>query len=782
MAVAIEVTDLSKQFRLYNEKYTSLKERVVHGGRMPYEPFWALRDVSVEINAGTTFGILGRNGSGKSTLLKCIAGILKPTSGEVRVRGNLAAMLELGAGMQQELSGRDNIYMNGSLLGLSHAEIERRFDSIVAFAELEQFIDNQVKYYSSGMYVRLGFAVAVNVEPDVLLVDEVLAVGDAAFQRKCLDYVKRFQQEGRTIVVVSHSTDVIRQNCERVMVINHGRVISVDEPGEGIRVFLADLLGVGMNEGFETEVPQGTNVLVIGTVQVEHGGSGSAAPPLPGRVPDRHGRARQPRPGAQRRGFHRHLRRQERVGLLLGSRRPGLPDGRAHRGRVHALRLCRSPPARWHLCGERGHPEPDRCGRLRLEGPGHPVRGGQSRTVDRPGAPAPRGQLPAPLGGQHRGGPRRALPRDTGREPDRLMAPRRIDQVIPSLASRDAIGGHVVQLRDLLRTRGFQSDIYYGNATADRLDFGYPVDRLGDRSSSDRVLLYQLSIGSGVGDIFRDRSERKFVNYHNITPADLLEPWIPAVGEEVRWGRAQLDALAPVTEFAVADSRFNEQELIDAGYPSTTTVPLLIDLEGFAGEPDPVLAARLGAEQADGGTSLLFVGKVSPHKAQHDLVKALAAYRQLYDRKARLRLVGGAISEDYRVAVERFADELGLLDAVEIAGSVTHEELIAYYAATDVFVCLSNHEGFCVPLLEAMYHRVPIVAHTSTAVPETVDGAGLVLPEKSPALVAAAINRVATDDCLRAALAQRASERVASFSLERVRASFAIALESAYAA
>ncbi len=282
MAVAIEVTDLSKQFRLYNEKYTSLKERVVHGGRMPYEPFWALRDVSVEINAGTTFGILGRNGSGKSTLLKCIAGILKPTSGEVRVRGNLAAMLELGAGMQQELSGRDNIYMNGSLLGLSHAEIERRFDSIVAFAELEQFIDNQVKYYSSGMYVRLGFAVAVNVEPDVLLVDEVLAVGDAAFQRKCLDYVKRFQQEGRTIVVVSHSTDVIRQNCERVMVINHGRVISVDEPGEGIRVFLADLLGVGMNEGFETEVPQGTNVLVIGTVQVEHGGSGSRPHLYPG--------------------------------------------------------------------------------------------------------------------------------------------------------------------------------------------------------------------------------------------------------------------------------------------------------------------------------------------------------------------------------------------------------------------------------------------------------------------------------------------------------------------
>ena len=198
---------------------------------MPFTPFWALHDVNVDINQGETFGILGRNGCGKSTLLKCIAGILKPTSGEIRVRGSLAAMLELGAGFQPDLSGRDNIYLNGSLLGCRTPRSRSGFDDIVAFAELEQFIDNQVKFYSSGMYVRLGFAVAVNVEPDVLLVDEVLAVGDANFQRKCLDHVKKFQREGRTIVVVSHGTDTIRQNCARVMVMNHGKVITVDEVG-----------------------------------------------------------------------------------------------------------------------------------------------------------------------------------------------------------------------------------------------------------------------------------------------------------------------------------------------------------------------------------------------------------------------------------------------------------------------------------------------------------------------------------------------------------------------
>ncbi|MDA8058130.1 ABC transporter ATP-binding protein [Ferrimicrobium sp.] len=280
MPAAIEIDHLSKQFRLYNEKVSSLKERAIHGGKLTYEPFWALRDVSADINEGETYGILGRNGSGKSTLLKCVAGILKPTSGEVRIRGSLAAMLELGAGFQQELSGRDNIYLNGSLLGLSRAEIARRFDDIVAFAELEQFIDNQVKYYSSGMYVRLGFAVAVNVEPDILLVDEVLAVGDAAFQRKCLDHVRRFQREGRTIVVVSHATDVIRQNCERCMVLSHGNVIAIDEAGEAIRVFLADLLGVGKPEGPGEE--GGGNVIAIGTVRTEHTGSGSRPHLYPG--------------------------------------------------------------------------------------------------------------------------------------------------------------------------------------------------------------------------------------------------------------------------------------------------------------------------------------------------------------------------------------------------------------------------------------------------------------------------------------------------------------------
>ena len=306
--------------------------------------------------------------------------------------------------------------------------------------------------------------------------------------------------------------------------------------------------------------------------------------------------------------------------------------------------------------------------------------------------------------------------------------------------------------------------------------------RLGDRRPAGRVLLYQLSIGSGVADLFRDRAERKFVNYHNITPAALLESWLPAVGDEVRLGRAQMAGLASVTEFAVADSQFNEGELREAGYRSTATASLLIDLDSFGGEPDAALAERLAGERATGGTDLLFVGKVSPHKGQHDLVKTLAAYRRLYDPAARLHLVGGPISDEYQLAVERFAKELGLAGAVNFAGSVSHEELIAYYQVADAFVCLSNHEGFCVPLLEAMHHRLPVVAYDNTAVPETLAGAGLVLPDKEPARVAAAVDRVVHDEGLRTELARVAADRVENFSLPQSRQRFADALERACAA
>jgi ABC-2 type transport system ATP-binding protein len=237
MSAAISVHGVSKRFKLSHERYPSLKERMIHLGQVPHEPFWALQDIDLEVAEGTTAGLLGHNGSGKSTLLKCIAGILRPTSGEIVTRGRVAALLELGAGFQAELTGRENVYLNGAILGMSRKELARRFDDIVGFAEIDQFIDTQVRFYSSGMYIRLGFAIAVNVEPDILLVDEVLAVGDESFQRKCLDRVEQFQREGRTIVVVSHAPDLVRRICQSATVLDHGHVVASGDPDEAVKVF-----------------------------------------------------------------------------------------------------------------------------------------------------------------------------------------------------------------------------------------------------------------------------------------------------------------------------------------------------------------------------------------------------------------------------------------------------------------------------------------------------------------------------------------------------------------
>jgi L-malate glycosyltransferase len=342
----------------------------------------------------------------------------------------------------------------------------------------------------------------------------------------------------------------------------------------------------------------------------------------------------------------------------------------------------------------------------------------------------------------------------------------RVDQVIPSLASRDAIGVHTLNLRDALRAAGIDSDVYYGSHTPDVEREGRPVTELG-RSGRERWLLYQASIGSPVYDILAARSEPKLVNYHNITPAALLRDWEPAVAYEVALGRTQLARLAAQSRFAVADSAFNESELQALGYEGTAVVPLLIDMHVKSGEPDPELSGSLARRRArDGGADLLYVGKISPHKAPHDLVKMLAVLRRVDDPAARLHLVGSPLGETYEPALRGFIEELGLTGAVNLAGSVSGAELEAYFQAADVFVCASDHEGFCVPLAEAMGHGVPIVAYGVTAVPETVGGAGLVLRDKSPVPFAAAVGRVLSDKRLRAVLAAAGKERAGGFDLE----------------
>ncbi|MGB9723159.1 MAG: ABC transporter ATP-binding protein [Chloroflexia bacterium] len=234
---------VSKRFILQHERDRSFQELTVNlfrrlRRRRRREDFWALREVSFAVEPGETLGIIGENGSGKSTTLKLISRILEPTSGRITVNGRVSALLELGAGFHPDLTGRENIYLNASLLGFSRREIRRKTESIIAFAELERFIDIPVRHYSSGMFMRLGFAIAIHVDPDILLTDEVLAVGDESFQRKCLEKIAELQRSGKTILFVSHDMNAVRSLCSRVLWLHQGRVQDLGDPNRVVDAYL----------------------------------------------------------------------------------------------------------------------------------------------------------------------------------------------------------------------------------------------------------------------------------------------------------------------------------------------------------------------------------------------------------------------------------------------------------------------------------------------------------------------------------------------------------------
>ncbi len=259
--IAVRVDGLSKQYRIgvRQKHHSTLRDHLVANlkslfGRNGHSPlsrnplesvgraldtFWALKDVSFEVKEGEVLGIIGRNGAGKSTLLKMLSRITEPTHGRIELNGRVSALLEVGTGFHGELTGRENVYLNGTILGMKRAEIARKFDEIVAFAEVEQFIDTPVKHYSSGMYLRLAFAVAAHLEPEILIVDEVLAVGDASFQKKCLGKMSGVAKEGRTIFFVSHNMPAVTRLCERVICLNEGKLCADGPSHEVVKAYLS---------------------------------------------------------------------------------------------------------------------------------------------------------------------------------------------------------------------------------------------------------------------------------------------------------------------------------------------------------------------------------------------------------------------------------------------------------------------------------------------------------------------------------------------------------------
>jgi glycosyltransferase involved in cell wall biosynthesis len=348
-----------------------------------------------------------------------------------------------------------------------------------------------------------------------------------------------------------------------------------------------------------------------------------------------------------------------------------------------------------------------------------------------------------------------------------------IHQFLPSLAPRDAIGQHTLAVRDALRSFGIDSDIYVAEAARElRRETRSYRDW---RDGTDAVMLYHAAIGCALGDWIAVRPERLVLDYHNITPPEYFEVWQPETALLLARGRSQLTRLAPRAVLGLADSAYNEHELMALGCAHTAVVPVFIEPESW-GARDDAEFERLRSTKR--GIDWLFVGRVAANKAQHDVIRAFALYKRVYDPAARLFIVGGVTHGEYFPMLERLTARLGLEDSVVFTGSVSQGALGAHYSNADVFVCLSDHEGFCVPVIEAMWWGVAVVAFRSSAVPETVGEAALVLDHKDPVTVAASVDRVVRDAGVRAAFIEAGRRRVDRFSPARTTESLRAAIAS----
>ena len=349
---------------------------------------------------------------------------------------------------------------------------------------------------------------------------------------------------------------------------------------------------------------------------------------------------------------------------------------------------------------------------------------------------------------------------------------RALHQFVPTF-ELGAVGGHMLELQRLAHEElGLESEVFaeYIHPSLEGRARHYAEYGRGVLAGRDDAVMYHMAIGSAVADFVRERSEPLLVDHHNITPPEFYEPWDPGVAYGCSWGRAQLPQLASRARLAIAMSSFNEEDLRRAGYGHTVVAPYLLDLDAFRTAADEDTLARLQAEKEKGGTDWLFVGRISPNKCQHDLLKAFAVYRKVYDPAARLHLVGGSASARYWSALESFARATGMQEAVDFTGGLPPGKVSAYYQVADVFVCVSEHEGFCIPLIEALSHRVPVVAFAAAAIPDTLDDAGLLLGSKQPSMVAAGAHRVVGDPGLRDQLVKAGTNRLTEFALERSRA------------
>jgi glycosyltransferase involved in cell wall biosynthesis len=351
---------------------------------------------------------------------------------------------------------------------------------------------------------------------------------------------------------------------------------------------------------------------------------------------------------------------------------------------------------------------------------------------------------------------------------------RRVHQFVATLTRRDAIGEHTLAIHDALRSEGVAGEIFAGRVNPDARGLGRHHHDADDAMGPDDLVLYHHSTGTPVADHVMELGRPIVLDYHNVTPPEFFARWEHAVAIELEHGRRQLRRLSLAARLGIGVSSFNESELIAAGCTHTCVVPILFDPDTLA-TPDPTQVAAIRARHH--GPHWLFVGRIAPNKAQHDLIGALAIARRHHDPHTHLTLIGSPASDRYRTTLDHLITHLDLTDAITFTGSVTDHELAAHYAAADLFTSASDHEGFCVPLLEAMHHRLPIVAHAAAAIPETLDDAGLLYTDKRPATLATIAHHITTHPDLADQLRDAGTRRLTHFHPHTTRTRLLTALQ-----
>lgn len=344
-----------------------------------------------------------------------------------------------------------------------------------------------------------------------------------------------------------------------------------------------------------------------------------------------------------------------------------------------------------------------------------------------------------------------------------MKRPQHIHQLVHSFVDHDAISSHVRHTQRVIREMGLESNVYATEWRGKRSHASAYQEM--PAAAPDDIVLYHLSTASGIANYLHARPEQLGIVYHNSTPFEYLEAWEPSVAPELKITREQLGDLAPRTKWGIGVSQYNADEMEGYGFEHRKVAPILFDAADFDREIDQKTDDMLSQVRAGGGNNWLFVGRVTPHKCQHEIVKALWVHRNVYGADSRLHIVGGLSSHRYWSVLNQYIEVLGLADVVDVTMGVDNATLGAYYKNADVFVCLSEHEGFGVPLLEAMHAGAPVVAYDAAAVGETLGSGGLLLDDKSPAVVAAAIDRVLNDDALNKSLRAAGGRRLADFSL-----------------